>query len=156
MMSHCCLSLCQALQPDTHTHTHEGEGERERGAHIQSHMYCYIFHYVNARFTPFFFAVVASCCPALDALPLPFPLPLLIPPVLYLFFFRHCSSSCLPRSLSSVAWDLRALYKKYCSIYKYTSIHYTHTHTYTLLGMCVCKFFVFCNYLQFQRVLSRF
>lgn len=138
------------------------ESDAERGRCRESThtvTYCYIFHYVNARFTPFFFAVasvvvVASWCPALAAL-------LLISfsffPLLYLFIFSHCSSSsCMPRLLSSVAWDLRALYKKYCSIYKYTSIHYTHIHTHTLNYARVCKFFVFCNYLQFQRVLSRF
>lgn len=135
------IPLPRAETGHTHTHMQRGmsESDAERGRGRESTYtvtYCYIFHYVNARFTPFFFRRCFSCCCCLlvsstrrsPLPPLPF-LPLL--PLLYLFIFSHCSSSCMPRLLSSVAWDLRALYKKYCSIYKYTSIHYTHIHSHT-------------------------
>lgn len=141
----------------------ESEAERGRGREsTHTVTYCYIFHYVNARFTPFFFAVasvvvVASWCPALAALLfLCFPFFLssicsFFPTVLLLLACHACSHQWLgicARYIKNIA--------PYINILAYIIHTYTHTHTNTLNYARVCKFFVFCNYLQFQRVLSRF
>lgn len=166
MMSHCCLSLCQELKPDTHTHTQRAmsESERER-EHTYSHILLHLSLCKCTLYTIFFavasvVVVVASWCPALAALLfllfLSFPFFLssicsFFPTVLLLLACHACSHQWLgicARYIKNIA--------PYINILAYIIHTYTHTHTNTLNYARVCKFFVFCNYLQFQRVLSRF
>lgn len=161
MMSHCCLSLCQALQPDTHTHTQAAmsESEREREGRGSTHTvtYCYIFHYVNARFTPFF-------SPLLQLLLLPLAVQH-SPLSLSLFFSFSLFSICsffasvllLARHACSHQWlGICARYIKNIAPYINILAYITHTHTHALSTMHVCvsflSFATICSFNVFYHV----
>lgn len=114
----------------THTRTHT-LGEREYAYTVT---YCYIFHYVNARFTHFF--VCCLWCPPLTACP---PCPFSLPPSPFRSLTLSLSLSHTRAHLHLVAGDLRALYKKYRCIHKYTCIDCVYMHTYMCTYVCIAS-----------------